>query len=104
MYKFDLTRHELGVLILDGHYEYNNHWVLEKIGDYYEATYDGLYKHIFISLEDLLICDYNKAIINVEYSEKASDFFGEETFTDENDNMLCYIDNKPKLVKINYSN
>lgn len=81
------------------HGEYNffegGHWVWHKIieGEY-EAIYDGLYMHVYKSLEDMMKRfgenEEDLAIANYEYSKELSEENGEETFADENGKVREY--------------
>lgn len=79
----------------DYNYTEGGHWVWYKIGEgNYEAVYDGIYMHVYKSLEDMMKrFEKDKtdlAIANYEYSTKLSKKRGEETFADENGNIREY--------------
>lgn len=65
-----------------------NHWVFSKVGNEYEAVYDGLYMHVFGSLEDLMA--RQNEIGYYEYNSDKSEENGEETFVDANGNEREY--------------
>ena len=76
---FDLTPEQVNDFNDETTFHYNSHWVLYKVNDTeYEAIYDGLYMHIFGSLEDLL--SRQNEIDYFEYSAKLSEERQEETF------------------------
>jgi hypothetical protein len=81
------------------HGEYNffegGHWVWSKLTDNeYEAVYDGLYMHVYKSLEDMMkrfeADGTDLAIENYEYSGELSEENGEETFADDNGKIREY--------------
>lgn len=71
----------------EGSFE-SNHWVFSKVGNEYEAVYDGLYMHVFGSLEDLVT--RKNEIGYYEYNSDKSEENGEETFVDANGNEREY--------------
>lgn len=81
-----LSDSDVEVLEKDGSLDTQGHWKFDKIPKAfnskveYEATYDGLYMHVFSSLEDLLARKNEKHFY--AYSEKASKEAGHEVFAD----------------------
>lgn len=71
-------------------YDSPGHWKFNKVnnGKEYEAVYDGLYMHVFGSLEDLMA--RQNEIAYYEYDEAASDENEQETFVDSNGNEREY--------------
>lgn len=71
----------------EGSFE-SNHWVFSKVGNEYEAVYDGLYMHVFGSLEDLMARE--NEVNYYEYDSDKSEENGEETFVDSHGNEREY--------------
>ena len=90
---------EAGDIAFIEHGEYNffegGHWVWYKIAENdYEATRDGLYMHVYKSLEDMMKRfdeeGNDLSIENYEYSKELSEENDEETFVDENGKIREY--------------
>jgi len=83
---WDLTPEQIKEFNDKGTFHVNSHWVLNKVNDTeYEATYDGLYIHIFGSLDDLL--NRKNEVDYFEYSPELSATRQEETFVNSKGNI-----------------
>lgn len=88
--EFELTSSDIIALENGESIDYTGHWVLVKVGKEYEATYDGLYMHVFGSLTDLIYRE--NEIGYFEYNSDMSEDRGEETFCDADGNPRSYED------------
>ena len=97
---WDLYSEDIRTIEEEGSFE-ANHWVFSKVGNEYEAVYDGLYMHVFGSLEDLMA--RQKEIAFYEYDADKSEENGEETFVDSNGNEREYKEFAANGAEISYA-
>src|ERR1700741_1896335 len=97
-----LNADEIRKIEKEGSYDTGNHWVFSKINNKdYEALYDGLYMHVFGSLEDLMVRE--NEINSYEYDSDKSEENGEETFVDSEGNERSYEEKAEKGKKVELS-
>lgn len=69
-------------------FDTGRHWTFMKVGDQYEATYDGLYMHVFSNIKDFLARE--NEVDYYEYCEVLSDERGQETFVNSEGKIREY--------------